>query len=413
MKLLAVEFYATWCKPCMAAVPRWKELHEKYRRQGLRLVVVATQDPEGGCSNPGWNPDDVICDDEGQLARVMGANQLPAAFLWSWQGNLLVRKGHVDEVESEIRSWLDASPRVDVRVARVEEGSGVGETELRDLVRTELGRSDKLTVVASEAERARLDAVRKAAFSERFDASSRCDLGKELSPNSMLEVSVFGSSTRKRLRLGLLSVEKGCLITSALVDWNASRPTVSVAEAVTALVSELRPEVESPRGGVRLVSSRPANRERDIGETFEEWNPTGRDRALVRFSSNPPGAVVMLDGELLCQDTSRGCSRALPVGSHELSMQRERYQKRSERIQVVEGLEVDWTLEPSFATVRVDSDPPGLPLKVDGKEVGKTPLEALELMGGRHELLVSDPCYFDKGKRLTMSPVKKKDFRVE
>ena len=27
----------------MAAVPRWKKLHEKYREQGLRLVVVATR----------------------------------------------------------------------------------------------------------------------------------------------------------------------------------------------------------------------------------------------------------------------------------------------------------------------------------------------------------------------------------
>ena len=68
VKLLAVEFYATWCKPCMAAVPRWKALHEKHRDDGLRLVVVATQDPKAGCANPGWNPDDVVCDDDGAIA---------------------------------------------------------------------------------------------------------------------------------------------------------------------------------------------------------------------------------------------------------------------------------------------------------------------------------------------------------
>ena len=44
VRLVAVEFYATWCKPCMEAVPRWKALHEKYRDQGLRLIVVSTQD---------------------------------------------------------------------------------------------------------------------------------------------------------------------------------------------------------------------------------------------------------------------------------------------------------------------------------------------------------------------------------
>ena len=66
VKLLAVEFYATWCKPCMKAVPRWKRLHDEYRERGLRLVVVSVQDPNGTCVNPGWTPDDVICDDEGQ-----------------------------------------------------------------------------------------------------------------------------------------------------------------------------------------------------------------------------------------------------------------------------------------------------------------------------------------------------------
>src|SRR5687768_263679 len=85
VKLLAVEFYARWCKPCMEAVPRWKALHEKYREEGLRLVVVSTQDPGGACVNPGWNPDEIVCDDEGVIAKALGAgDQLPSAFLWSW-----------------------------------------------------------------------------------------------------------------------------------------------------------------------------------------------------------------------------------------------------------------------------------------------------------------------------------------
>lgn len=44
VKLVAVEFYATWCKPCMKVVPKWKALHEKYRARGLRLIVVSVQD---------------------------------------------------------------------------------------------------------------------------------------------------------------------------------------------------------------------------------------------------------------------------------------------------------------------------------------------------------------------------------
>src|SRR5687767_1466197 len=73
VRLVAVEFYATWCKPCMDAVPRWKALHEKYRGQGLRLVVVASQDPKAGCVSPGWSPDDIVCDDEGTLTERFAA----------------------------------------------------------------------------------------------------------------------------------------------------------------------------------------------------------------------------------------------------------------------------------------------------------------------------------------------------
>ncbi len=48
VRLVAVEFYATWCKPCMEAMPRWKALKEKYYKDGLRVIVVNTQDPEAG-----------------------------------------------------------------------------------------------------------------------------------------------------------------------------------------------------------------------------------------------------------------------------------------------------------------------------------------------------------------------------
>jgi len=34
VRAVAVEFYATWCKPCMEAMPRWKAL-EAYRRDEI------------------------------------------------------------------------------------------------------------------------------------------------------------------------------------------------------------------------------------------------------------------------------------------------------------------------------------------------------------------------------------------
>lgn len=412
VKLLAVEFYATWCKPCMEAVPRWKALHEEYRQQGLRLVVVATQDPEAGCVNPGWNPDDVICDDDGTLARMMGAGErLPAAFLWSWQGNLLVRRGHVEEVEKSIEAWMTQAPVVDVRVQGIAPGAGIGVAELRDLVRDELGRSAKLTVVASEEERKRLDELKKRSFSERFDDKTRCDLGKELSPNSLLNVRVTGKS-RKRISLSLLSLERGCLIRNSVVDWNRGRPGVAVAEGVAELVQKLRPTIQMPRSkGGSAPSPRTRFGDEDFGETPEEWDPgqTGA-QVIATFASDPPGAVVLVDGNLLCQNTSRGCSRALSPGRYQVTMQRERYQKRSERISLSESATIEWKLQPNFGRYAITSDPPNLEVQLDGRKVGVTPLEKLEVDRGRHAVLVSDPCYFDRGKRIDVRSGDNKTF---
>src|SRR2546421_10412347 len=41
-KVVVVDFYATWCGPCMAAIPHNNELLKKYKDKGLLLVGVCT-----------------------------------------------------------------------------------------------------------------------------------------------------------------------------------------------------------------------------------------------------------------------------------------------------------------------------------------------------------------------------------
>lgn len=45
-KVVALNFWATWCPPCLKEVPEFVSLQEKYRAQGLQFIGVALQKPE-------------------------------------------------------------------------------------------------------------------------------------------------------------------------------------------------------------------------------------------------------------------------------------------------------------------------------------------------------------------------------
>ncbi len=42
-KIVVVDFWATWCGPCLTEVPAYNELHERYRDAGVELLGVTLQ----------------------------------------------------------------------------------------------------------------------------------------------------------------------------------------------------------------------------------------------------------------------------------------------------------------------------------------------------------------------------------
>jgi len=395
VRLVAVEFYATWCKPCMEAIPRWKALHEKYRDQGLRLIVVNTQDPEAGCRSLAWQPDKVVCDYDGAIdARFGVGGKLPSAFLWSWQGKLLVKAGHVPEVGAKIAQYLRTSPRVAVEARGIK---GKTDAALQALVQSRLTMRDKLTVVLSEKEREALRVLRRQSRAAGRDDSQQCELGVEVSANSLLLARLKRTGGNTRLFLSLQSVERGCLSASASVLWRPTRHQAVVGEAVDALLARLTGALQRPVSTVPVA----APRETKLGAGAGDWRAGGAATgAVVAFKSTPAGALVMVDGKPVCQKTP--CSKTLSQGPHRVEMALQQYLPRKETINLKGEAAVEWTLEPNFGWLAVTSDPPGLEVHIDNQVAGRTPLAARRLDAGAHDVLVVAPCRYDAGERVVL-----------
>ena len=405
VKVLAVEFYATWCKPCMEAVPRWKALHDKYRDDGLRLVVVNTLDAGGACRAVPWTPDKTVCDIEGTVGKSFGlGGNLPAAFIWTWQGNLLVRKGHIEVAETEIARYLKQSPRVLIETRGL---NGRADDELAAQVRNEVVMSGKLQVVASQSERSRLAKLRKESHRAAGRQDQRCKLGAELSANSLLDARLVGSKDNAKLSIALHSAESGCLLASTWVAWSRKRSAQAVREAVAALINVLRRPPEHPRGGGwdRPVASKrtlPVKEGRIGGESGEDWDPSGGrgSSAIVRFESTPKGAIVLVDGKLMCKSTP--CQKALEPGRYNVDMQLDEHVPHKEIVQIDKGVTLSFDLKPDFATLDVVTVPPGVAVRIDGKQVSGSGLSGRRVSAGPHELVIEGRCFYRTGERIVV-----------
>ena len=43
-KIVVVEFWATWCPPCKAAIPHLKELNQKFKKKGVVFLSLTDED---------------------------------------------------------------------------------------------------------------------------------------------------------------------------------------------------------------------------------------------------------------------------------------------------------------------------------------------------------------------------------
>ncbi len=124
---------------------------------------------------------------------------------------------------------------------------------------------------------------------------------------------------------------------------------------------------------------------------------------VVRFQSVPPGAVVMVDGRMVCQDTSRGCSRNIYKGWHQVEMQKEGYDPARKRVQITGNTLVKLELTPNFGTLTVKTLPPNLPVALNGRAAGNAPLTLRLDPGVPYTIDHASPCMYPAPVRVVMA----------
>jgi len=96
-----VVFLATWCRPCMAEVPRLADLEDRWKPDGYRLFLVAvetrqTADRLRELAKQEPLPGKLLFDANGAVAAAFGAGTIPTHALVDRQGHIVARSGVLD-----------------------------------------------------------------------------------------------------------------------------------------------------------------------------------------------------------------------------------------------------------------------------------------------------------------------------
>jgi len=102
---ILLEFWATWCPPCLANIPHLNEIHEKFSPKGLLIIGVTNEDISRvkKFSRDHKITYTIAIDKDNQMAKHFKVNRIPFAILADKSGKILWT-GHPSQLTEEIIS---------------------------------------------------------------------------------------------------------------------------------------------------------------------------------------------------------------------------------------------------------------------------------------------------------------------
>lgn len=113
-KTVYVDFWASWCAPCLTSLPLYNDLYREYRDHGLEIVAINVDNPiEDGLDFLLDTPLDFLipADPDGDAAELFGVIGMPSSYLISPSGEVTLvhmgfRDGDIEIIEAEIQKLL-------------------------------------------------------------------------------------------------------------------------------------------------------------------------------------------------------------------------------------------------------------------------------------------------------------------
>ena len=117
-KVVVLDFWASWCKPCKLSMPWLSALQRKYGPKGLQIVAISVDTDEKAMRSRLADIDDgivVVYDPEGDLAARYKLQGMPTTFLFGRDGkpagsHLGYMEKDAPDREAEIAKLLEVKP---------------------------------------------------------------------------------------------------------------------------------------------------------------------------------------------------------------------------------------------------------------------------------------------------------------
>jgi len=109
-RVVLLDFWATWCAPCLAELPRLKKLHKQYGREDFEIIGISLDTLDRRTFNSWVRRNSITWPQvhegrgyNGDLARRFEVEKLPVTVLLDRNGDVAGRDFRGERLESAVR----------------------------------------------------------------------------------------------------------------------------------------------------------------------------------------------------------------------------------------------------------------------------------------------------------------------